>query len=233
MAGAMRSSASDNQGMYLSAPIRACARYIDALLTPNACVFCGMTMVPDEVPICPGCHADLPWAVRPALLPPSPLELAIAPLEYEFPLDAAIKAWKFHRRLEYTPAFVAILVAALRHMPDRPDVLLPVPLHWRRQAMRGFNQAAELAKPLGRQLGLPVFDKVARVRHTPFQSALGATDRRRNLSRAFRVRSAVEFRHVVIVDDVITTGETTKQLARALRNAGAGRVSVLAIARAA
>ncbi len=155
----------------------------------------------------------------------------LAPLVYEFPVDAAIKAWKFRRRLEYTPAFVALLSDSLAQLAEVPDVFLPVPLHWRRQALRGFNQAEELARPLSRLLDVPLAGNAVRIRHTYSQSGLDAAGRRRNLRGAFRVRGHVDAKHVVIVDDVVTTGSTCAQLGKVLLRAGAERVSVLAVAR--
>lgn len=183
------------------------------------------------MPICDGCHADLPAAPRALVAAEPPLAFILAPMEYRFPVNAAIKAWKFRRRLEYTPAFVALLIEALAELPERPDALLPVPLHWRRQALRGFNQADELAVPLQRSLGIPVVTNVRRVRHTPSQSGLGAAARRKNLAAAFRVRGRIRARHLLLVDDVVTTGATSAQLARAVLRAGVERVSVLAVAR--
>ena len=113
------------------------------------------------------------------------------------------------------------------------DAVLPVPLHWRRQALRGFNQAAEIARPLCRQAGLPWLTGVARFRNTPYQSGLSAGRRQRNLHNAFRVHGRIACRHVLVVDDVITTGATCRQVARVLLDAGVPAVSVLAIARVA
>jgi ComF family protein len=161
----------------------------------------------------------------------APLETAIAPLAYAFPVDAAIKRLKFQRRLFYIPAFAALLQDAIGHLPDGVDALLPMPLHWRRQALRGFNQAAEIARGIRESTGLAAINSVIRCRHTPYQSGLTAAQRRRNLRAAFRVRGAINSSHVLIVDDVITTGATCRQLARALFEAGVPTVSVLAIAR--
>jgi len=183
------------------------------------------------MPICSACRADLPGAPKSLLLPERPLTFLIAPFLYEFPMDAAIKAWKFRRRLEYTPAFVALLIEALADLPERPDALLPVPLHWRRQALRGFNQAEELAAPLHRLLRVPVVTNVRRVRHTASQSGLGASERQKNLGTAFRVRGRVDARHVLIVDDVVTTGATSSHLAKVVLRAGAEKVSLVAVAR--
>jgi len=110
--------------------------------------------------------------------------------------------------------------------------LLPVPLHWRRHGIRGFNQAAEICALLKKATGLPTIRNVRRRRATPYQSGLSARERRRNLRRAFAVHGTVTARHVLIVDDVITTGETCRQLAAVLRVHGVEKISVLAIARA-
>ena len=147
-------------------------------------------------------------------------------------MDAAIKAMKFRRRLFYVPAFARILLQAMENMPGQFDALLPVPLHWRRQAYRGFNQAGELAIALSRKTGLPILNNVFRRRATPYQSGLAAADRQRNLRAAFTVRGTITARHVLIVDDVITTGETCRQLALLVLEEGAEKVSVIAIARA-
>jgi ComF family protein len=117
-------------------------------------------------------------------------------------------------------------------LPVDIDALLPMPLHWRRQAMRGFNQAFELSRVLQRRSGLPLLRSIRRVRATAFQSGLAAADRRHNLRNAFRAREAVTAKHVLIVDDVITTGETCARLAAVLIAAGAKKVSALAVARA-
>ncbi len=227
-------------------------RLLEDAVIPNSCVFCGGRLRLEAAPVCPGCAGDLPWVVNscrrcgspvaaplPAGTPcgrcqlePPPFEAVVAPLEYRFPIDAAIKLFKFHRRLHYAPAFAALLAAAVGRLPQGIDAMLPVPLHWRRQAVRGFNQARELCLPLRRVLGVRIIEQVRRSRATPFQSGLAAADRRRNLRNAFRLRGRIAARHVLIVDDVLTTGATCRQLAKVLREAGVSRVSVLAIARA-
>jgi ComF family protein len=154
-------------------------------------------------------------------------------LLYEFPVDAGLKALKFGRRLHYAPAFGELLVAQTSRLSADLDALLPVPLHWRRRAHRGFNQATELSIPVARHLGLAIIGGVSRRRATAFQSGLSRSERRKNLDNAFNVKKLGYRRHVLIVDDVVTTGETTRQLAAALIDAGVAKVSVLAVARAA
>ena len=222
------------------------------LLMPRLCVFCGTECSLDERALCIGCERDLPWLgphcprcaepVADASIAaagcgrcqssPPPFTIATAALCFTFPVDAAIRALKFHGRQEYVPAFAAILEAKLVNLPVEIDGLLPVPLHWRRQLRRGFNQAIELTAPLARATGIPMIRSIVRVHPTPFQSGLPAPQRRASLARAFAARSRLEARHVLIVDDVMTTGTTARRLAETVLAAGAGAVSVLTLARA-
>lgn len=189
----------------------------------DACARCGVPVVyhqPGGV-LCPGCQAR-----------PPPYWLARAPLIYTFPVDSALKSLKFDRALHYAPAFGALLPPLARTFFADADALVPVPLHRRRHAWRGFNQATELCRPLVREIGLPVVGNVRRVRATLSQSGLAATERRRNLAGAFAVRGRFRPRRPLIVDDVVTTGATCAALARTLLEAGAEKVGVLAVARA-
>lgn len=219
------------------------------MLLAGSCVLCGGRCATRH--FCASCRRALPWIgiacprcgqplARPlpdglpcadCLQHPPPFSSARAPLHYRFPVDSALKALKFNGRLCYAPAFAGLMAAELVHLPQ-VDALLPVPLHWRRHAMRGFNQALELARPLARATGLPVLTITRRLRHTRPQAGLSAVERRRNLRRAFAVTRPPGCRHPLIIDDVVTTGETCAQLARALKGAGCEEVSVLAAARA-
>jgi ComF family protein len=109
---------------------------------------------------------------------------------------------------------------------------VPVPLHRRRLAQRGYNQAGLLAREWGRRLGLPVRPgALRRTRATAAQAELPGRERRRNVAGAFRARG-VTGRPVVLVDDVVTSGATVEAAAEALLAAGATEVRVLAVARA-
>lgn len=227
-------------------------RRIDNSVMPLRCVFCGVRSIPGEGRVCGGCRDDLPWIAKACGLCgepvaadlargvhcgtcqkfPPPFQAMIAPLRYEFPVDVALKALKFGRRLHYAQAFSELLIEEMQRRSPDVDALLPVPLHWKRQAFRGFNQATELVRPLARRYALPTVVGVARRRATPFQSGLTASERSKNLHNAFVIRKPLEFEHVLIVDDVVTTGATTRQLAKELLRNGVARVSVLAVARA-
>ena len=199
---------------------------------PLRCVFCGTRTVGDERFVCAGCRADLPWLESPRSPAPSPMTAMVAPLAYEFPVDAALKALKFKRRLYYAPAFGDFLCDAMRFLPGDIDALLPVPLHWGRTALRGFNQALEISQAVRRRYSLPLVTGVVRRRATSPQSGLSAAERRRNVRKAFAVRRGLTAHHVLIVDDVVTTGATTRQLGRSLLDNGVEKVSVLAVAKA-
>jgi ComF family protein len=116
------------------------------------------------------------------------------------------------------------------------DLLVPVPLHYRRHVQRGFNQSVWLCAALRRRTGVRVgVDVLKRVKPTPSQGGLTAEGRRRNVQGAFRVRrkGQVKGLRLVLVDDVFTTGATAEACARELKRAGAGCVDVLTLARVA
>lgn len=156
----------------------------------------------------------------------------MAPLLYAFPVDAAIKALKFRRQLFYLPVFATLLERSIAQSFTDIDALVPVPLHRWRHALRGFNQSLELCSALSRRTGIPVVRGVKRVRATKSQSGLTAQERRRNLQGAFSLSDRVRFCNLLLIDDVMTTGETCAEMSKMLLAAGAAKVQVLTIARA-
>jgi len=115
---------------------------------------------------------------------------------------------------------------------DRPDAIVVPPLGRARLRSRGFNQALELARAVGRAHGITVAPRaVAKARETQVQAGLDRAGRLANLRGAFVVEGSWEGRHVAVVDDVMTTGATLEILARALKEAGAARVSAWVAAR--
>jgi len=113
------------------------------------------------------------------------------------------------------------------------EALVPVPLYHRRRRERGFNQACEMARGLAAKRKIPVLDCLYRYRETVSQTTLERDERWENMSGAFRMkrRFDVRGRHLLLIDDVFTTGATVNACADALAKAGAGRLAVLTIAR--
>ena len=207
-------------------------RAFENAVMPLRCVFCGTRTEAPEVHFCAGCDEDLPRIDSPPPPLSSPLERDIAALAYEFPVDAAIKALKFRRKLFYGPALAELLCRECDPLQGDVDAILPVPLHWRRKWFRGFNQAIEISTPVAKHLGVPIIRNVKRVRATPFQSGLSARERATNLRGAFVVHGQMSWRHVLIVDDITTTGTTVRQLAKTVLKAGIKKTSALVVARA-
>lgn len=205
--------------------------------------------------LCPGCLADLPAltgpqcrcalpmaCTRPAehddlaplcgrCLHQPPAFLGIqTPFVYAHPLDRMINDWKHQRRLYLERPLQYLLGHHLTALPD-VDAVVPIPLHWRRQWQRGFNQATLLAQALARQHQLRLLPALARPRSGQHQQGSNARDRRRALRNLFVCRTDVRGLRILLVDDVITTATTVRAASDALLAAGAESVSVVALCR--
>ena len=120
------------------------------------------------------------------------------------------------------------------HEQPQPDLIIPVPLHPRRLRQRGFNQALELAKPLGVMLDRPVEALLLeRVEDTPSQTGLNEAMRRRNVKQAFDTTRACPNVHVALIDDVVTSGSTVNEAAKTLLENGAKTVCIWAVSKTA
>jgi ComF family protein len=149
-------------------------------------------------------------------------------------LPALIRRHKYGLDQSVGRAIAEYLPEALPVTPADYDVIVPVPLHRRRLWWRGFNQAALLADALAQRLNLPLdAASVMRTRPTAPQTARDHDERRRNVRRAFAVRrpARIAGRRVLLVDDVMTTGATADECARAILKAGARKVDVFTLAR--
>ena len=125
------------------------------------------------------------------------------------------------------------MAAAWRQGNFAADVIIPVPLHAARLTERGYNQSALLARILSREVGVPIDETaLVRAKATQQQATLNALERRKNVEDAFACRGNVTSKHVVLVDDVCTTGSTLEACAVALRAAGAASVWAFTLARA-
>lgn len=223
--------------------------FLNALLPPR-CLLCaarGQT----HIDLCPSCERDMPRNSPCCLrcgLPlavsgdtcgdcqrhPRPWHTTWAPFRYAWPLNLLETRFKFSASLASGQVLTRLWCNA-GPPPARPDCIVPVPLHPRRLRQRGYNQALELARPLARTWCIELQAQGLQRRvHTAPQSELDAVGRRRNLRGAFCVPAHVTLpEHVVVLDDVMTTGATLAECTRTLKRAGVKRIDVWALARAA
>jgi len=205
----------------------ACARRLLALVALPYCPCCGSTLPPNVSPRedgCPNCPSGLPRFGRVVRLGP-----------YTDPLRPAIRRLKYRRNEEMVRRLGGLLAEAVRtHCgQDPPDLVAPTPMFWLRRWLRGHDHARCIARAVARPLGLPFREVLRRTRDTPPQVNLSRTARLKNIRGAFSVTDGREVAgsHVLLVDDVTTTGATACEAARTLRGAGASRVSVAVAAK--
>lgn len=158
--------------------------------------------------------------------------------DYNGPVAKLIQRFKFNEALILNHLLADMITSNLRaHEFPLPDALIPVPLHPARLKQRGFNQSFELAKSVGKTLNIAVHHALLiRTRNTPKQSGLNRKTRENNIKGAFRFqagkdKASLAGKHLAIIDDVITTGSTTREVAKVLKRSGAGRISVIAVAK--
>lgn len=150
--------------------------------------------------------------------------------DYQTPYPMLIPRLKYSGQILLAPLLARLLADHL-DSSDPPEAIVPVPLHWWRKWRRGFNQAEEIAQNLSELTGIPCDNTLLqRIKATPQQTTLSAGQRRRNLRGAFSIQPH-QYRHVALLDDVVTTGATAGQLARVLHESGITTVEVWAICR--
>ena len=186
---------------------------------------------------CPVCAQPLPalgHVCGQCLSQPPAYDSAHIPYIYGAPLDRLISQFKFQHNLAAGRLLAGLW---LRSLPasalPQADCIIPVPLHPRRLRHRGYNQALELARPIAATLQLPIAHSLCvRNKATRVQSELALKERKKNLRHAFSVRQNHNYKHIVIIDDVVTSGNTVNELARTLKLSGVETVQVWAVARA-
>ncbi len=119
----------------------------------------------------------------------------------------------------------------IEHIEELPDLIVPTPIHWSRRIVRGFNQSQLIAQTLSRRLNRPSLALLAKHTRTVAQKSLSRKKRQQNLKSSFTCNGNVRGKHIALVDDVVTTGATIEVLARLLKDHGASRVDIWALAR--
>ncbi|MFT6304565.1 MAG: ComF family protein [Granulosicoccus sp.] len=156
----------------------------------------------------------------------------VAPYRYEFPIDHIISRMKYGQRRVFGRVLGGLLAASVKRLESLPDVLVPVPLHTSRQVERGYNQAADIARWCAVELDLQCKPTlVSRVFDTGSLTGLSKAARQLRILGAFRASPEVRGCRIAIVDDVLTTGATARELARELYDTGALSVELWVLAR--
>jgi len=161
-----------------------------------------------------------------------------SPFLFQKQIVKLIHQYKYHAKLYLARTLSNIFVQQYhinRSNYSLPEVIIPVPLHIKRLKHRGFNQSKELATYLSKQMGIKIRDDiVTRNKLTHTQQGLSLAERKKNLKNAFSLINKHSFnnQHIVLVDDVMTTGNTANEVAKLVKHAGARRVDVWTIARA-
>ncbi|MEH6586948.1 MAG: ComF family protein [Halioglobus sp.] len=218
-------------------------------LFPNYCCLCQWPC-PGSLPLCQHCRAELvanPQCCRRCALPlatdaplcggcqqqPPAYDKVIAPWLYCEYLAHIIGRWKFNRDRALTPLLANLWHSGQLSSLPPIDVVAPVPLHWRRQWQRGYNQAELLGIELARIYPWLSVNAhlVRRQRATQPQAGMDARSRSGNLGGAFTANGSCDNLRVALVDDVLTTGATASEVASTLKQAGAARVEVWCLAR--
>lgn len=145
-----------------------------------------------------------------------------------------IKSLKYKHKYFYAELLGKIILESIYSgNSPLPECIIPVPLHALRLLKRGFNHSELIGRYLADHLHIPLeVHCCKRIKNTQQQSDLSVKQRRKNIAGAFSVQSPLNFQHIAIVDDVVTTGSTVNELARTLKLAGVSRVEVWACARA-
>ena len=229
----------------------------DQLLAQD-CLLCGADSAADI--LCPACASDLqrlPQPRCPQCALPTPLgercgrclsqppyyDATVAAFIYEFPVDKLIQSFKYAHRLalgDYFGQQLAVQakdcvadLAIHRQTSLRIPLIIPLPLHPQRLRERGFNQALELARPIAKVCGWPIEAHLcSRTRDTPAQAGLPWRERGKNVRGAFHCNADLSGQHIVLVDDVMTTGASLNECTRTLKLHGATQVTLLVAARA-
>jgi ComF family protein len=219
-----------------------CGACREAVASTGLCAACWSKLSFIAPPYCERLGIPFPYDPGPGVLSmeaiadPPAYQRARAAVRYDDVARSLVHALKYGDRLDLAPTVGRWMANAGQELTREADAIVPVPLHWRRQWARRFNQSALLAEIISRATGVPVaHSALKRVKATPQQVGLSQSERALNVQGAFRVpaesKSTIAGQKLVLVDDVLTSGATVDACARALLRAGAASVDVLVFAR--
>jgi ComF family protein len=150
--------------------------------------------------------------------------------EYKEPIDSWVKSLKFGKNLAMSRLFAEIMQTQLTQV-DEDYILMPVPLHMSRLRLRGYNQAYEMAKVLAKLSGRELNNSLNRVKKTDMQAQLKFKQRAKNVKNAFQYKGQLKSKKILLIDDVMTSGNTLRECAKALKKSGAEDIQLLVFAR--
>lgn len=207
------------------------------LLFPPKCTFCGGLLERSGLLMCPDCQRSLPWLEGPAA--EKRVEFAsrcVSPLSYQDSVRRSIQRFKFAGRRWYAKTYGLLISQCVQdHLAGEYDLITWVPVSAKRRRERGYDQSRLLAEELGKYIGLVAVELLKKPKDNPAQSTLkDAAQRRANVLGAYTAPwpERMAGKRVLLVDDVVTTGETLSECARTLRMAGAEDVVCVTLARA-
>ena len=204
-----------------------CQRYAENYF----CSQCRLEL-PQLKPGCYVCGNEGPSLCGRCLASPPYFDRTTAAIKYADPITNLITQFKFNEKLNYLTGLSHLLLEKIKSRPQLPELLIPVPLHKNRIKHRGFNQALLLAKKIGKELNIPVdYSSIKRIKNTTPQSQLPAKQRDKNIRGAFAATQLIPAKHIALVDDVITTGNTVNELARTIKQQQDCYIEVWALAR--
>lgn len=191
-----------------------------------------------DVPVCARCGSPISALTegcrRCADWKADELDMARSCYVYAPPVDGLIIQFKYNGVYRLDEFLGRALCGMIRDLEiEKPDFLVPVPMHRRRLRQRGYNQAELLARVVEREMGWNMAELLRRSRYTRRQAKLSAKQRRHNLDGAFELDGDVSGLKILLIDDVLTTGATANRCARLLKRSGAAWVGLLSVARAA
>jgi len=192
--------------------------------TGNHCTICSKNIAYNQDQSCGACLKE-----------PPVFSATVAALNYTFPVDAMIHALKYRLQLTIAPILANLLIDRIKvtTMNELPDAIIPMPLHPKRLHERGFNQALEISRYIARQLDIKLLpESCSRIKDTPPQAGLPWKMRSKNVKNVFGGTDNLSDMHLVVIDDVMTTGATLNALAHQLQKQGASKITNWVIARA-